>query len=254
MKRGRTFLAMLTIAVFIVGCATAPKEPEKPLYSPTFDFAPPNSAAPNSAQVSVAVVSPHFPESDWFRYRPYDYLRPNMEKDFIELLNAKGFTVRGPFKTRDEMTYPDKEGSDLVLIPDLELQINDLVSPNEEGLIFTVYRLKGRVSVGGRLNLSLMEPLSGEKMWTKSIDMPTKNVIIATKKTWPKDQMPTRGPNGYVYLLAVDERVNSEVGKAVEDSYREIMDATWKYLDPKELALIKEQCKKLREKIMIPGR
>jgi len=250
MKKGRTFL-VVALGIALVGCGgSAPKQPEKPAYSPTFDYTPPSTAAPNSAQVTVAVVSPQFPDGEWFRHYPFSQLRDNMGKDLVELLNARGYTVKGPFKSRDEMTYSDKEGSDLILVPDMDMTVRNAVTPKGRGLL-NIWHLVGTIETQGQLNLSLIEPLSAEKMWTKNVALPPKSVSVVSDKSWFKaNDVPSQYEN-YVYD---DKKIRNALGPSLEDSYKEIMEATWKHLDPKELASVKEETKKLRDKIRFQAR
>ena len=85
-----------------------------------------------------------------------------MTKDFMEVLGARGFGVRGTFKTYKDMIHPDKKGSDLILTAEI------LFTPDTSGTQLDTY-IKGSVKVNCEVTLVVSESLTNERMWTKSI-------------------------------------------------------------------------------------
>lgn len=71
-----------------------------------------------------------------------------MGNDFEKLLTAKGFTIRGPFRSRDEMVYNDKRNSDFVLQVEIDLQPNYnrkyKYEPGLGALIRSHYKMNGK--------------------------------------------------------------------------------------------------------------
>ena len=107
---------MAMISVFSAGCTPVNIEPEPPRTIVNFDYTPPSEAIPGSADATFAVVGTKF-ETPISLFKTF---ASNMTKDFGEIVTARGFGVRGPFMTYDDMTYSDKEGSDLVLTAEVE--------------------------------------------------------------------------------------------------------------------------------------
>ena len=80
------------------------------------DYTPRAESTPGSADTTFAVVGAQF-KTPVPLFRTF---ASNMTKDFEEILTARGFGVRGPFMEYNDMTYSDKEGSDLILTAEVE--------------------------------------------------------------------------------------------------------------------------------------
>jgi hypothetical protein len=117
-----TPLVLALLLPLLSGCTTT--KPATPAYVPTFRFSPPETAAPGSAGVLFAVINARFSKNeDWTKEQLFATFSRNLSADFETVLHARGYTVRGPFGSIEEMTYPDKQGSDLALSPTLELDV-----------------------------------------------------------------------------------------------------------------------------------
>lgn len=144
------FLSAVICFVVFAGCA--PKSADTPRETFTFDYTPSIEAPPGSANVTFAVVETQFGTpiqqpiqsiTFWTGSRSWGYQQnvmqissrapiplfedfaTTMTKDFMEILGAHGFAVKGPFKTYDQIMHPDKEGSDLVLTAEIKFDLDD---------------------------------------------------------------------------------------------------------------------------------
>jgi hypothetical protein len=258
----RTILLTLLAASVATstGCPPPPPKPPREVYTPKFDWEPPSKAVPGSAHVTFAIVSPEFSARASSAWAGADGTPPvlrdlqqAMSGDFAELLAAKGFTTRGPFATYMEMTFPDKKGSDLVLHSDIDITIHDagraadfhvvLLGPNQ----FTFH---GVAELGGRVQLVLSESLTNERMWVKTVELPSKKVAwIGTEAL-----VNPSNPNAVViplppfYQHFADPGFLSTVGRELEAYYRFTMDAAWRYLSPEEMSLVKKQAQEIRQR------
>lgn len=225
--------------LLVVGCATT--KPAKEVYQPVFQYTPPATAAPGSAGVAFAVINARFSkEEGWTKEQPFVTFSRNLSADFNEILNARGYTVRGPFGSTEEMTFPDKKGSDLALQPTLELNVASVSRGVQEKVNLisaNSYVATFDVTVDGRVTLAITEPLSGERMWFKSVVVPATTVPYAVPVA---SQEPAS--------VHIDLSANPELGRALDQAYASIMDAAWKYLDPGEMALVKKQGDEIRAK------
>lgn len=141
-----------------------------------FEYVPIEMAVPGSAEVTFAVVDTQVNIGNFTAGTGgslFNDFASSMTKDFMEILTARGFGVRGPFNTYDEMTFPDKKDSDLILT--VKFEINPDVSRvplwiDSDGAGFSLNPfVETVVSVKGRIDLILSESLTNEKMWTKSV-------------------------------------------------------------------------------------
>ena len=161
------FSVFALICSVVVGCVTAPQ--------PTifrdiiiFDYNPIEDATAGSSNVTFAVVGTqvaadiHIPENSLFA----DFA-DNMTKDFMEILTTRGFGVRGPFNTYDEMNFPDKKDSDLILTAEFGIGLDT------SAVRFKYYsgewHAEGPVAVKGYIYLVISESLTNEKMWSKKV-------------------------------------------------------------------------------------
>jgi hypothetical protein len=248
--RAMPFAALLGI-IILEGCAmqTAVKKEEPPYVPPSFSFTPPSTAPAGSADVTIAIVNASYSENQpWADQWPFTDVSKNMSLDFQQIVTARGFPVRGPFGSYDEMTFPDKKGADLVLQPTLEirLEMHDLTYRQIPPPLLSLqtrptYSMQGKAAISGRVTLSIMESLSKERMWFKTVELP--NTVI-----------PWEGEKRYASPLSKhdldfsDPGIAKPLGKTMEGFYAKVMQAAWNYLDPDEMKLVKKQAEEIKKK------
>ncbi len=210
-----------------------------------------------------------------------------MTKDFEEVLTAKGYTIEGVYRTFDEMNYPNKEGSDLIVTAKVKFDADARVQYKSElrkyflGGCLTSYGLlavagiisretgsaapgvivgagvivggialwrntgfapSGRVQIVCEVNLEVYEGLTGEIMWSKRIPIPPLDVS-------PKAiQKENPGEITWQQLMAIDNKFYSALGRLFESQYGKILDQIYIYLDPREMAIVKNQAMELRKR------
>lgn len=228
--------------LLIVGSAAKKPEPVKP---PTFEFTPPTNAGPNSANVTLALVNAHYSQNEtWTNVAPFNSFSESLDGDFQELLSARGFTVRGPFAEYQEMTFPDKKGSDLILQPNLDVTIESTpkVVPEILGK-----QLEADLVVRGRVNLDVRESLTGEQMWRKSIELKPPETVHCEGKFYASDAaIPTS--DGTAAAMLANPECARLVVPIMERFYLKVMDTSWKYLEPEEMVVVKKQSQEIKTK------
>lgn len=241
-------IGLVIIGIFLLsGCATIPSQNE-PLPLPKFDFIPPPQVTVGNAQVSFAIISPQYSEyQPWTEISLFNNFCSNMSLDFQELLIARGFTTKGPYRSYDEMTFPDKKICDLVLVPLLGVKIDILDTkrgyPTSNPFDFS-HRLSGTAYISGRVTLSINESLSGERMWFKSIELPQKVVQWQGEQSYTSDKAITI-PTSNAYT---DPGFIRAMSKPLEEFYTKILKTSWDYLNPEEMALVKKQSQEIKNK------
>ncbi len=166
----------LSCCIVMIGCGVTPSIPIVERETIIFEYAPNETVVPGSADVTFAVVDTQV-NIDGFTAETGDSLftdfASSLTKDFMEILTARGFGVKGPFNTYDEMTFPDKNGSDLILTATFEINSDMSRVPlriSSNGSRFSLNPFAETVvSVKGRIDLVLSESLTNERMWTKSV-------------------------------------------------------------------------------------
>ena len=239
----------LLILELSIGCMVQQPKPVIETYTPTYDYTPPEKASPRSAGITFAVVGSEFSGPS---IRLFQQFSGNLPADFQEMLIARGFTVRGPFASWDEITYPDKKQSDLILMPRISFSINtSSLHFNEDTSFETIllapkgvsyYKVNGNIVISGRLDLVVSESLSNEKMWTKSVSLPTVTVPVQGKYTYDSKNVPLQA------LLGHEPGLQQQLARKLEETYKETLSKTWGYLDPKEMQGVKKQSLEIRER------
>ncbi|MCZ0944366.1 MAG: hypothetical protein OXJ53_15030 [Gammaproteobacteria bacterium] len=233
--------------------ATEPT-PQATRNAPVFDYTPPESDRGN-VDITLAVVGSRFeaPAPVFWTFAA------NMSKDFVEVLNAIGFRVQGPFDSYDQMTFPQKEGSELILSAeyDFSYDTSALQATSDTGgallgaLIFGSqsssdsprYRFSGPVTVRSRVTLVLYESLSRERMWTKSLSFEPIQVALQGTYAFPDRSLPSLEA-----ILSQEDQFYNDLSTQLEARYQEAMRSTYAYLDPKEVAMVSRQADSLRQR------
>ena len=215
------------ICMVIVGCA---QKPPRAIIS--FDYEPIPDAAPGSANATFAIVNTQF-EGPVPLFSTFD---SNMEKDFAEILTAHGFGVRGPFISYDNMTYSDREQSDLTLTAEV-----DFTSDTSQIQWSWANRANGLVIVKCHVNLVVSESLSNERLWTRSVAITPFQVTLSSRKSYS-----TR--SNLSTFLVNENQFYSDVGRALEAQYAEIMNKIYGYLSVKEMAVVVQSARDLRRR------
>jgi len=265
----------LLFAANATGCVTQAEAPPKvaeavpPPYQANFGYAVPNSG--RKIEVTVGIVAPQFSGDgvEWWKSRKTDDVTKAMVRglrtSFTELFTAKGFNTAGPFDSVDDMTFPEKKGSDFVLYPDFDVDVNMVASggvapakpveakPKAEGASFSLGDMLGgggkgapaaagptkctaTLKMSGTVLLIVKEPLSGEKMWAKKIDVsePIKNLEFTGYQC--------NVENGQI------RGASDAWAKANEDMYQNVMKELDRYVNAEEFQDLKKQSLDLRAK------
>ena len=229
------FSVIVVVCIIIAGCVTTTVEPEPPRAIVNFDYTPPSEAIPGSADATFAIVGTRF-DTPVPLFRTF---ASNMTKDFGEILTTRGFGVRGPFMAYDDMTYSDKEGSDLMLTAEVEF------SSDTSQIRYSSFGIpSGSVTVKCHVNLIVSESLTNERLWTRSIAITPFTVNLLSRNAYSvRASLAT--------LLVNENRFYSNVSHALEAQYTEIMNKIYGYLDAKEMAIVTQSARDLRKKKIV---
>lgn len=286
MKFSTLHITVVTvICIAIAGCGV-PAEPLREVI--TYSYTPTEEAAPGSANVTFAVVGAQLvDQAQQVQGMPlpqtpvplFEDFANTMTKDFMEVLNARGFGVTGPFETYDKIMHPVKEASDLLLTAEVKIiadmrgvRISKMYLGKSAFDNTGYYTLEGACRVKSDVTLVLSECLTNEPMWSKSIAMEPFTVLFdnahpsysaydlntfaatyaqVTQRVGKSyevyaTQVFPRCPIGV--FLEKDNKFHADLGHALEKQYDEILNTIYIYLDPREMAIVKKQAMELRER------
>lgn len=225
-----------------------------------YSYTPPQTASmpPGSVPVTVAVVNPSYRETDSALLNEiYSKVArgftSSMGTDLDKILITKGMTTTGPYPSLDEVTYSDKKNAELTLAPKVfistEIKYGDQQSTRyKEGV--TVQR-EFSMSISGWVTFIMQEPLSGEKMWIKKLELdPVQVSGIEIFEAIPQYSSSGCGGRAVVGYSASEKHLyygQTEVmAEALKRLYPVIMGKFQQYLDSDEMVQLKEKGKDIR--------
>jgi hypothetical protein len=254
--------AFVISAVMLGGCGsskntttTAPP-PLAQRIPAKFDFSPPSRAQVGSTGITIAMVKPTYVgKNPEYFVNPFNEMATRMADDFDELLTAKGFTIKGPFGSRDEMVYEAKVNSSFILEIGIELNpqynrkyITISHSPSFAELMLDknatttyVYKMNGEVTLGGNLVIKAKSAQYGELLWTKSIALEPSSFIYTGQTVW-------KGVPSMTEELNKDNQVYNTLSSELEKLYLKALNLAWQQIDPAEMKTVAEQGKKADKK------
>lgn len=254
MKYSKSFLSIigLLFALSLLVASVTGKVAMESLNSPNFSYSPTATPDRGSADITMALISPIYSNIS-ATGEPFKSFKKSLESEILEALTAKGYAVRGPFASRDEMIFSDKESSHLALIIDIQPELAKASGAWKSVRMKsgnTAYMFhKGTVNVYGKVNLTAMEPISGEKMWAKSVSIPQQTTRVFTSSKVFTGSANTADLKVLSILAeAGDANVANPLSEALEASFSDIMDKIWRHLDPEEFQRMKPKIAELKSK------
>lgn len=280
-RRIRAFCIFL-LALIFAGCATGPSvretEAPPPVVSHRFEYNPPEKET-KKTEITIGIVAPMWDKNIsatgeggkqvWLdpgiNPNPNEALMlPNMQahvgpgpqelatifsdfhravtKDFEAMIVARGFPTMGPFKEVDEMTYPQKTACNLIMVPEFSQVIR--IRPSE----VITDQIQGTAVIRTEIVLSIYEPLSREKLWTKRFTNESKPFSYKVKYNIEQIR-DNQGKRIGVQRRGVgcDNRPAS-FAQGYMDLYQEVMNKSWAYFSPEEMAVLKQHSEDIRAK------
>lgn len=243
----KSCLVLLFVIQFsIVGCF-APKPIADSKQTFIFEYAPKETNKSGSATMVLGMVRPYyaaaFTSSSGELFKSF---RNALANDIEELIIAKGFSIKGPYISHDEMIFEDKKRTDVLIQIEIDPRFTahaggwkshfTLTTANR-----TLYSYSGTVSLVGKINISGVEPLTNEKIWAKSVAIPNvENIQINTSNKYERTLNDLE--------LLNDPGVYNAVGKALMTQYAGIMDKITAHFNVEEFNGLKSQIKELKSK------
>ncbi len=249
----------LTIG-FMLACSTTPSYTPLPASHWNQNFAynydPPNAKPAASVRVNVIVVNPFYREAESaFADSMYAKVGRGFSKsmgvDLDKVIVAKGMTAIGPYDSLDDVTYPDKKGADITLAPRVflttETKYGDQVHREYQGVghLSRPFTMK----IGGWVSYEMREPLSGQKLWVKKLELEERQVNdteIYEAVALRRDQYGnvTQWGDGKLVYSGREEAL----ANAMKAYYPTIMEKAWTYLNTDEIGDLKDKAKEIRER------
>ncbi len=162
----------------------------------------------------------------------------SLEVELESVLIAKGIKITGPYDELDVMTFSQKKNVDLILTPQVVLNVDEQYRVNRESRDWV--EREGTIILSGAIYFTLLEPLSQEKLWIKKVKFPSHNAFIET------DLLITNGELNPLHPCK--DNSDAVFVDILNKIYPEIMEKFWSYLDPDELNMLKQESKTIRKR------
>lgn len=236
---------IVTLSLLLTSCGTTQTTTVQREVK-NFDWTPPTNAPSKSSDLSVILLRPNYAKGFKDSNEPlFKKFAKNMGDDFEEMLIAKGYSLRGPYDSYDEIVFSDKSETDLMLAVTIDfnseisngaLKKSASIGAAALGVSAYKYYLNGQIYLGGKINLVIYESMTKEKLWVKSIKLSDKTVTVRTKK---HDNLNgVSNDPGYLNPMTI----------ALDEYYQQSLKTAWNQLEPQELRTLKKQVKELRAK------
>lgn len=236
---------LIVLALLFLACATQERiTTGTPLVIPDFDFSPPSSVAPGSAELKIALFEPIYPENFVYSNKsPFKQFRSSMGNDFEEILTARGYILKGPYEEYDLMTYSDKTECELGLSADIKLNIDQtsggwtyrpIGSDGEQ----TLSEYEGTLTLSGKITLYISETFTKQKLIVKSLPIPQIDLAVKAESKYLgiKKEIPLYDPG-----------VHNTLANAMKEFYQSTMKRAWDLLPKEDLIRVKDQVPQIRK-------
>jgi len=242
LKHLYSFLGIAAFCALFIGSATQSKVP-KDVFS--FSYTARQSAAPGSANTSVILIKPHY-ATNWAysQCELFQNYGKSFAADLEALLIARGFTMSKSYESYDEIIFSDKKDADIMLKIEIKPEFTASTGSWSNNSFISnapAWKYKGVTNIIGKINLTGSEPLTGEKIWAYSLDIPEQdNIQVATLNAYDRQLSDV--------TLMNDVGFYNPIGSALMSSYQGIMIKIENKLDPEEFKALKPQIKELKAK------
>jgi len=164
-----------------------------------------------------------------------------------EIISAKGFKLKGPYQSFDDITYRDKKMIYLAVRPTLTLKIKD----KQQVVRHSLYnQVKGVLTVSGDLVISFEEPMTGQIFIKRRINLSDLDISVPYVREY-QTRLSSGGLTGAVMdsATAPDTLVNTydyAMSQVNNEIYKKVITKIAKYIDREEIISFKSDILKLK--------
>lgn len=241
----------LITPISILSAGEKNKEKSVNEFVPNYDFVIPKDFTSEPTDITIGIINPRFlTQEDWVKVSPFTEFKNSMINDFQEMIVARGYRIKGPFSTYDEMTYGDKKSCDMIIVPEIDVNIQVVNLKKKKKTRFKDssknrkrYRYTGQINLSGKVTITMVESLTKEKVWVKSIQL--ENKLSDNFRFYKKFGVKEKVPNT---VSLEDQPVKNAFGPVTNELYQEAMKTMFTYLEPEEMLQVKILTDELKSK------
>lgn len=214
-----------------------------------------NSNKKTDAKLSFATINPlltiNFNASKDLHNSLIKRLKNNIDKlsckiptEIKKILISKGITVTDNYWNRNDMTFSQKRDTSTLFYPVIQIYIDqntvDVIKQVDEQMPKKT-KTTGKLQISAKVELVSLEPLSGEKIWLKSLPLKRKKYEIDISY------------DGYLKassnIFAVDKKavvIAKDMDNLIIEIYNKIIEGVEKYVDYEEFIFLNKDIQKIK--------
>ncbi len=235
------FVTIISL-ILLFGCSGAKKETTPKLKPLSFKFTPPTTSS-ESNDITFGLLSPVFVESfKEYLQDPYKSYAKNMESDFIAMLTARGYKIKGPYENTEQLVYGDKKDIDLLIQPVIDLQFTgDVLKQGSyhdysTGKDHPTYYYDGDLTLIGTMSLSFSEPFTNTKVLVQSLKTDPVSFKLKSYSAYDGSNIPDTDP-----------LVWNTLSDNLATVYQKTLQTVWNHLEPVELLQKKNESEEIKK-------
>jgi hypothetical protein len=165
-----------------------------------------------------------------------------------EIITHKGFMIKGPYNSFDDLTFGDKKDTYLAVVPYLTILVQDKIVEHDSSAFTGINSVKGVIQVTGEFRVDLMEPLTKEKVLAKRINLSDLSIQKEYKREWQimNPSLPGMAKRLFSMNTQLVDTTDRALADAVNEFYAKAMDKIEIYLSPEEIVSFKDQINNLK--------
>jgi hypothetical protein len=176
-------------------------------------------------------------------------LQNALQSAISEIISAKGFPLKGPYNSFDDMTYTAKKIVYMACIPKVNFQIYNKVLKQEQHLLYR--HTQGVIQIGGSVLLRMVEPLTGQVFLDKRIDLSDFNI----QEPYVYDQQTSQGGGGVVSTIEdkatepkhLVDTTDVALTKAINEFYAKTVAKLVLFIDRNEILSYKNDITRIKK-------
>lgn len=156
-------------------------------------------------------------------------LKNAIKESLLEIISRKGFLMKGPYNSFDDITFTDKKSIYLASIPSIG------ISFDEKQTNVQCYRLycseEGQFQITGEMTYKLVEPLTGQSIMNRRINLSDFNISKSYVRQYQIKQGSRDLVGTAVDRASAPDKLTDNTDKALVDAINEFFTLAMSKLD-----------------------
>ena len=264
------FLGLFLLVTFVVSCTLHPISVKRQVGQLDLEYELPEQQ--QQTQYVIAIVKPEFADLQTeqsldpahvqqARMKQKEELRQDynfarefqgnykarlvdaMKESLQELFSRKGFRTKGPYATFDDITYVDKKTIYLASVPSIKLYFD--AKPTQQECSLKFCSTEGQIQITGELTYKLIEPLTGQAMLNRRINLSN----FGISKTYKHQSLTKSGKIGTFSSTPPDLFTNADkvLVETINDFFAKAMEKLHQLISRVEIISFAGDVKQLKK-------